>query len=74
MSRITQVAYHRQRLIEYAKTHSVTETSIRFKCSRKTVYKWLNRYDGTIYSLLDRSHRPHWTIVKQIDTKIERIL
>lgn len=59
MSRIPQVAYHRQRLIEYLKTHCVTETAIYFKCSRKTIYKWLERYDGTPESLMDRSHRPH---------------
>ena len=55
MSILTQEKYQRQRMVKYAKKHSVTETAIRYKVSRKTVYKWLERYDGTIDSLLDRS-------------------
>lgn len=47
MSIITQLKYHRQRMIQYALKHSVTEAAIRYKVSRKTVYKWLSRYDGT---------------------------
>lgn len=59
MSILTQQKYHRQRMIQYARKHSVTETAIRYHVSRKTVYKWLKRYDGTAESLLDRSHKPH---------------
>lgn len=58
MSILTQEKYQRQRMVKYAEQHSVTETAIRYKVSRKTVYKWLERYDGTVNSLLDRSHRP----------------
>jgi len=59
MNIITQDAYHRQRMINYFKSHGATKTAIRYKTSRKTVYKWTNRYDGTIASLKDRSRRPH---------------
>ena len=59
MDMITQNAYHRQRMIRYAEKHTVTETCIRYKASRKTFYKWEKRYDGSIESLKDRSHRPH---------------
>ena len=45
-------------MVKYARKHSVTETAIRYKVSRKTVYKWLARYDGTVMSLEDHSHRP----------------
>ena len=58
MSILTQPKYHRQRMVKYARNHSVTETAIRYKVSRKTVYKWLSRYDGTVMSLEDHSHRP----------------
>lgn len=58
MSILTQEKYHRQRMVKFAQKHSVTETAIRYKVSRKTVYKWLGRYDGTVNSLSDRSHRP----------------
>ena len=56
---LSQNKYFRQRMIKYLENHTVTETSIRFRVSRKTVYKWLKRYDGTTDSLSDRSHRPH---------------
>ena len=56
---LSQIRYFRQRMIKYLENHTVTETAIRFRVSRKTVYKWKNRYDGTIESLEDRSHRPH---------------
>ena len=58
MSILTQEKYQRQRMVKYAERHSVTETAIRYKVSRKTVYKWLGRHDGSVNSLLDRSHRP----------------
>jgi transposase len=58
MDIITQVAHHRQRMLKFSKKHTIEETCARYKISRKTFYKWLNRYDGTIESLKDRSHRP----------------
>ena len=45
-------------MIQYAGKHFVIETAIRYQVSRKTVCKWLSRYDGTLTSLEDRSHRP----------------
>jgi len=59
MDMVTQEAYHRQRMIAYFRVHGGTKTGIRFKVSRKTVYKWAARYDGTLESLRDSSHRPH---------------
>ena len=59
MEMIAQEAYHRQRMISYSRKHGVTAAAIRYKTSRKTVYKWLKRDDGSIDSLWDQSHRPH---------------
>ena len=56
---LSQMKHFRQRIIKYLESHTVTETAIRFRVSRKTVYKRLHRYDGTLESLEDRSHRPH---------------
>ncbi len=55
----TTEAHFRQRLIEYAKKHGATKAADRYHLSRKTVHKWLKRYDGTLASLEDQSHRPH---------------
>lgn len=60
MDRITQEAHTRQRFLEYYLRHgNATEAAIRYKISRKTLYKWLKRYDGTWQSLVERSRRPH---------------
>lgn len=49
----------RQALINYAGKKGVTKAAIRYKTNRQYVYRWLRRYDGTLESLADRSHRPH---------------
>lgn len=56
---ITQEAQFRQQMMEYSQKHSVKETAHQYRVSRKTVYKWKKRWDGTSKSLEDKSHRPH---------------
>lgn len=73
MSIITQLKYNRQRMIQYALKHSVTEAAIRYKVSRKTVYKWLSRYDGTTASLMDRSHAPKHPPRKHTEKELKQI-
>ena len=53
-----QIKYYRQRFIKYAIKNGVTKALIRYKISRKTIYKWLKRYNGTLESLQDLSRRP----------------
>jgi len=59
MDKITQTMRYRQSLIRYAQKHGVTKAAMRYKTNRQYVYRWLKRYDGTLQSLADRSHRPH---------------
>ena len=59
MNKITQTMRYRQSLIHYAQKHGVTKAAIRYKTNRQYIYRWLKRYDGTLESLADRSHRPH---------------
>lgn len=70
MDRITQEAYFRQRVLEYAGQKSVRDASERYHLSRKTVYKWLKRYDGHIDSLKDRSRRPHYSPRQQSEEEL----
>ena len=58
MGKISQDAQSRQRMMQYYEHHGAMATSIRYKCSRKTVYKWRNRWDGTAGSLEEHSRRP----------------
>ena len=59
MSKITQDMRFRQAVIEYFLKHGVTRAAIRYKTNRQYIYRWRKRYDGTIQSLAERSHRPH---------------
>lgn len=67
----TTKAHFRQRMLEYGRTHSATETAIRYRVSRKTYYKWLAVWDGTWQSLMDRSRRP-LTSPRKLDEKMLR--
>lgn len=58
MGKISQDAHWRQRMMLYCEQHGATKTGIRFRCSTKTVYKWLNRWDGSAGSLEERSRCP----------------
>ncbi len=73
MSIISQQKYYRQRMVKYAEKHSVTETAIRYKVSRKTVYKWSNRYDGSLASLEDHSHKPKTSPRQHTEKELKQI-
>ena len=59
MNIIASEAKFRQRVIKYSYKHGVTNAGNRFRMSRKAIYEWRKRYDGTWKSLIERSHRPH---------------
>ena len=58
MNSITQDTQYKQGVIKYAKKYGVTEAAIRYKEHRKTIYRWIERYDGTRQSLVNKSRRP----------------
>ena len=49
----------KQAVIEYSLKYGVTKAAIRYKTTRQNIYRWRKKYDGTLCSLADRSHRPH---------------
>lgn len=55
---ITQDIRFRLSLIRYAQKCGVTEAAIKYKTNRQYIYRWLNRFDGSLDSLRDRSRRP----------------
>lgn len=59
MDKITQTELRRQAAIKYSQKHGVTRAAARYHMSRQSLYRWIKRYDGTLESLADRSHRPH---------------
>ena len=59
MNAITQITTRRQAIIEYSLKKGITAAARRYNVGRATIYRWMKRYDGTLDSLKDRSHRPH---------------
>ena len=74
MKKDTQETAFRQRVLTYQQNgHSVTETANRYHLSRKTVYKWRKRWDGTRESLEDRSRRPKHSPRQQTEAEIKLV-
>ena len=73
MTKITQEAHHRQRMMEYCERHGLTKTAIRYRVSRKTVSKWRKRWDGKPGSLEDRSRRPKHSPREHTETEMRLI-
>jgi len=73
MASITQDMKFRQSLILYANKHGVTKAAIKYKTNRQYIYRWKRRYDGTIYSLAEKSHRPHSHPNQHTDEEIKLI-
>ena len=65
MDNLTRDAHWRQRMMLYCENHGLGATSIRYRVSRRCVWKWRSRWDGTWKSLVDRSRRPHTSPRKQ---------
>lgn len=59
MNIITQDLRFRQSVVKYYYRNGGTATVAQYKISRRTVYRWVEKYDGTIKSLADKSRRPH---------------
>lgn len=58
MNTVTQKIKYRQSLIKYSEKYGVTKAAIKYDVTRQYIYFWKRRYDGTLQSLADRSHRP----------------
>ena len=59
MNIITQNLKFRQSVVKYYYKNGGTATAAQYKISRRTVYRWVEKYDGTIKSLANKSRRPH---------------
>ena len=74
MKTITQTMKFRQALIEYSLKHGVTKAAVRYKVNRQYVYRWRKRYDGSLQSLADRSHRPNYHPNQHTEAELKLIL
>ena len=58
MNSITQDLMFKQSVVEYSLKYGVTRASIQYEQHRKTIYRWREKYDGTINSLRNKSRKP----------------
>lgn len=56
--KITQQMRYRESLIKYASKHGVSKAARVYNTNRQYIYRWKNRYDGSIRSLSNESTRP----------------
>ena len=59
MDSITQDLTFRKSVVKYSLKYGVTRASRQYKVPRKTIYRWREKYDGTLDSLRNKSRRPH---------------
>ena len=73
MNTVTQKMKFRQSLIKYSEKHGVTKAAIKYNVTRQYIYFWKRRYDGTLQSLADRSHRPNYHPKQHTEEEIKLI-
>ncbi len=73
MNSITQDINFKQSVIKYSYKHGVTAASIVYKLHRKTIYRWREKYDGTLKSLANKSRRPHRSPNTHTESEIKMI-
>lgn len=59
MNTVTQKMKFRQSLVNYSDKYGVTKAAIKYNVNRQYIYRWKKRYDGTLQSLADKSHKPN---------------
>ena len=50
---------YKESVIKFSKKYGVAKAAYKFGECKRTIYRWRNRYDGTLESLKDKSRRPH---------------
>src|SRR5574344_417357 len=59
MEDITEEMRYRKRMCEYSIKNGVTRAARKYHTNRKFVYRQLEKYDGTLKSLVLKSRKPH---------------
>ena len=70
---ITQKLKYKETVIKFSYKYGVTKASIKFCECRRTIYRWMERYDGSIESLKDKSRRPHSHPKQHTEKEIQMI-
>ncbi len=56
---ITQKLKYKESVVKFSNKYGVTKAAIKYNECRRTIYRWRERYDGSLKSLEDKSRKPH---------------
>ena len=56
---ITDRLKYKESVVKFSKKYGVSKAAYKFGECKRTIYRWRERYDGTLKSLKDKSRRPH---------------
>ena len=56
---ITDRLKYKESIVKFSRKYGVSKAAYKFGECKRTIYRWQNRYDGTLESLKDKSRRPH---------------
>ena len=56
---ITDRLKYKESIVKFSRKYGVAKAAYKFGKCKRTIYRWRNRYDGTLESLKDKSRRPH---------------
>ena len=70
---ITQKQKYKESVIKFSYKYGVTKAAIKFGECRRTIYRWRERYDGSIKSLEDKSRRPHYHPKQHTEEELKMI-
>ena len=57
---ITLKLKYKESVVKFSYKYGVTKAAIKFCECRRTIYRWRERYDGSLESLKDKSRKPHY--------------
>lgn len=70
---ITQKLKYKESVVKFSYKYGVTKAAIRYKECRRTIYRWRERYDGSLKSLEDKSRRPHYHPKQHTEEELKMI-
>lgn len=70
---ITQKLKYKESVIKFSYKYGVTKAAIKFGECRRTIYRWRDRYDGSLNSLKDKSRRPKYHPNQHTEEEIRMI-
>lgn len=70
---IIQKLKYKESLIKFSNKYGVTKVAIKFGECRRTIYRWRERYDGSLKSLEDKLKKPKYHPNQHTEKEIKMI-